>query len=138
VSISPDKQDIYITVNVTEGEKYTISDVKLAGELQLPETELAPLIKIAKGDTFNRQMISESSKALSERLGNEGYAFANVNAIPEINKENHTAAFTFFVDPGRRVYVRRINLTGNSRTRDNRATPRNAPAGIGLVQRREH
>jgi outer membrane protein insertion porin family len=119
VSISPDKQDIYITVNVTEGEKYTISDVKLAGELQLPESELAPLITIAKGDTFNRQMISESSKALSERLGNEGYAFANVNAIPEINKEKHTAAFTFFVDPGKRVYVRRINLTGNSRTRDN-------------------
>ena len=119
VSISPDKQDIYITVNVTEGEKYTISDVKLAGELQLSESELAPLIQIAKGDTFNRQKVSESSKALSDRLGNEGYAFANVNAIPEIDKEKHTAAFTFFVDPGKRVYVRRINLTGNIRTRDN-------------------
>ena len=118
VSISPDKQDIYITVNVTEGEKYTISDVKLAGELQLPEDELKPLIKLKKGDTFNRQLITEASKALGDRLGNEGYAFANVNAIPEINKENHTAAFTFFVDPGRRVYVRRINLTGNTRTRD--------------------
>ena len=119
VSISPDKQDIYITVNVTEGEKYTISDVKLAGELQVPEEELKPLIKIAKGDVFNRQMVTESSKAIGDRLGNEGYAFSNVNAIPEINKENHTAAFTFFVDPGKRVYVRRINLTGNTRTRDN-------------------
>ena len=119
VSISPDKQDIYITVNVTEGEKYTISDVKLAGELQVPEEELKPLIKIAKGDVFNRQMVTETSKAIGDRLGNEGYAFSNVNAIPEINKEAHTAAFTFFVDPGKRVYVRRINLTGNTRTRDN-------------------
>ena len=118
VSISPDKQDIYITVNVTEGEKYTISDVKLAGELQVPEAELKPLISIEKGDIFNRQKITESSKAIGDRLGNEGYAFSNVNAIPEINKENHTAAFTFFVDPGKRVYVRRINLTGNTRTRD--------------------
>jgi outer membrane protein insertion porin family len=118
VSISPDKQDIYITVNVTEGEKYTISDVKLAGELQVPESELKPLITVEKGDIFNRQKITESSKAIGDRLGNEGYAFANVNAIPEINKENHTAAFTFFVDPGKRVYVHRINLTGNTRTRD--------------------
>ena len=118
VSISPDKQDIYITVNVTEGEKYTISDVKLAGELQVPEDELKPLVKINKGDTFNRQLVTETSKAISDRLGNEGYAFSNVNAIPEINKQDHTAAFTFFVDPGKRVYVRRINLTGNTRTRD--------------------
>jgi outer membrane protein insertion porin family len=119
VSISPDKQDIYITVNVTEGEKYTISDVKLAGELQVPEAELTPLIKIQKGDVFNRQLVTETSKAIGDRLGNEGYAFSNVNAIPEINKVDHTAAFTFFVDSGKRVYVRRINLTGNTRTRDN-------------------
>jgi outer membrane protein insertion porin family len=118
VAISPDKQDIYITVNVTEGEKYTISDVKLAGELQVPEEDLKPLVKISKGDTFNRQLVTETSKAISDRLGNEGYAFSNVNAIPEINKQDHTAAFTFFVDPGKRVYVRRINLTGNTRTRD--------------------
>jgi len=118
VSISPDKRDIYITVNVTEGEKYTISDVKLAGELQVPEAELTSLIRFAKGDIFNRQLVTESSKAIGDRLGNDGYAFSNVNAIPEINKDNHTAAFTFFIDPGKRVYVRRINLTGNTRTRD--------------------
>ncbi len=118
VSISPDKQDIYITINVTEGEKYTISDIKLAGELQVPEQELTKLITINKGDVFSREKVSETSKALSDRLSNEGYAFSNVNAVPEINKENHTAAFTFFVDPGRRVYVRRINLQGNSRTKD--------------------
>ncbi len=118
VSISPDKQDIYITVNVTEGEKYTISDVKLAGELQLPEEELRKLIDIKKGDVFNREKVTEANKAISDRLGNDGYAFANVNPIPDVDKVNHTAAFTFFVDPGRRVYVRRINLTGNTRTRD--------------------
>lgn len=118
VSISPDKQDVYITINVTEGEKYTISDVKLGGELQVPEGELTKLISIGKGDVFNRQKVSETSKAISERLSDEGYAFSNVNAIPEINKEAHTAAFTFFVDPGRKVYVRRINLMGNTRTRD--------------------
>ncbi len=118
VSISPDKQDIYITVNISEGEKYTVSDVKLAGELQLPEEELLHLIKFKKGDTFNRQLVTEAGKALGDRLSNEGYAFSNINAIPEINKEEHTAAFTFFVDPGKRVYVRRINLTGNTRTKD--------------------
>ena len=118
VAISPDKQDIFITVNVTEGEKYTISDVKLAGDLKLPETELQELVKFKKGDTFNRQMITETSQAISDKLSNEGYAFANVNAVPDINKEELTAAFTFFVDPGRRVYVRRINLTGNTRTKD--------------------
>lgn len=118
VSISPDKQDIYITVNVTEGEKYTISDIKLAGELQLPEAELRNLVDIKPGDVFNRQKITEANKAISDRLGNEGYAFANVNPVPEVDKVKHTAAFTFFVDPGRRVYVRRINLAGNTRTRD--------------------
>jgi outer membrane protein insertion porin family len=118
VSISPDKKDIYITINVTEGEKYSISEVKLAGELPIPQEELMPLISVNKGDTFNRQKITESSKAINDKLGNEGYAFANINPIPEVNKENHTAAFTFFVDPGKRVYVRRINLTGNTRTRD--------------------
>jgi outer membrane protein insertion porin family len=118
VSISPDKQDVYITINVTEGEKYTISDVKLAGELQVPEGELTKLIAINKGDIFNREKVTETSKAISERLSEDGYAFSNVNAIPEIDKQNHTAAFTFFVDPGRKVYIRRINLTGNTRTRD--------------------
>lgn len=118
ISISPDKQDIYITVNVTEGEKYTISGVKLAGDLQLPEAELQKLILLKEGDTFNRGLVTRTSKAISDRLSNEGYAFANVNAIPEIDKEKLTAAFTFFVDPGRRVYVRRINLTGNTKTKD--------------------
>lgn len=118
VSISPDKNDIYITINVHEGARYTISDVKLAGELLVPEEELNKLIKVKAGDVFSREKLTESSKAISDRLGNDGYAFANVNAVPEINKEKNTAAFTFFLDPGRRVYVRRINMAGNTKTRD--------------------
>lgn len=118
VAITPDKKDIYITVNVTEGEKYTISEVKLAGETIVPDTELQQLIAIKKGDTFSREKVTQSSKAISDRLSNEGYAFSNVNPVPEVNKELHTAAFTFFVDPGKRVYVRRINIVGNTRTRD--------------------
>lgn len=118
VSITPDKKDIYITVNITEGEKYTISEVKLAGESIVPDSELQALIAVKKGDTFSRSNITQSSKAISDRLSNEGYAFANVNPVPEVNKELHTAAFTFYIDPGKRVYVRRINIVGNTRTRD--------------------
>jgi outer membrane protein insertion porin family len=118
VSITPDKKDIYITVNVTEGEKYTISEVKLAGETLVPEDELRALLKVQAGDTFSREKVTQTSKAISDRLSDDGYAFANVNPVPELNKELHTAAFTFFVDPGKRVYVRRINIVGNTRTRD--------------------
>jgi outer membrane protein insertion porin family len=118
VSISPDKKDIYITINVTEGPQYTVSDVKLAGEMLVPEEELRKLIKIRPNEIFSREKLTESTKAIGDRLGNEGYAFANVNAVPELDKEKHRAAFTFFIDPGRRVYVHRINITGNTRTRD--------------------
>ncbi len=118
VSISPDKKGIYITINITEGAKYTVSDVKLAGEMLLPEEELRKLITIRPGDVFSREKLTESSKSIGDRLGNEGYAFANVNAVPELDKEKHQAAFTFFIDPGRRVYVRRISVTGNTKTRD--------------------
>jgi outer membrane protein insertion porin family len=118
VSITPDKRDIYITINITEGEKYTVTDIKLAGEMLLPEPEARQLISLQPGEVFNRQKVTESSKAIGDRLGNDGYAFANVNAVPEVDKEKHTVAFTFLIDPGRRVYVRRINLTGNTRTKD--------------------
>ncbi len=118
VSITPSKTDIYITITITEGPKYTISDIKLAGELLLPENKLRKLIKIKPGEVFSREKLTESSKLISDRLGNEGYAFANVNAVPDLNKAKRQVAFTFFIDPGRRVYVRRINITGNTRTRD--------------------
>ncbi|MES2565096.1 MAG: outer membrane protein assembly factor BamA, partial [Pseudomonadota bacterium] len=118
VSITPDRKDIYITIGISEGPKYTVSDVKLAGELLISETELRKMITLKPGDVFSRARVAESTKAISDRLGNEGYAFANVNASPELDKDKRQAAFTFFVDPGRRVYVRRINITGNTRTRD--------------------
>ncbi|MEO7405067.1 MAG: outer membrane protein assembly factor BamA [Burkholderiales bacterium] len=118
VSITPDKQDIFITVNVTEGERYTIADMKVGGEMVVPEDELRRLIVVKPGEAFSRQRLSESTKAIAERLGNDGYAFANANAVPEIDKEKRTVAFTVVIDPGRRVYVRRINIVGNTRTRD--------------------
>ncbi len=118
VSISPDKQDIFITINVTEGEKYTVTDVKLGGDLVVPEEDLRRLITIRPGEPFSRERLTESTKAISDRLGNEGYAFANANAVPEIDKDKRTVGFTILVDPGRRAYVRRINIVGNTRTRD--------------------
>ena len=118
VSITPNKADIYITISVTEGAKYTVSEVKLAGELLLPEDEFRKLIKIRPGEVFSRERLTESTKLISDRLGNDGYAFANVNAVPELDKQRRQVAFTFFIDPGRRVYVRRINISGNTRTRD--------------------
>ncbi len=118
ISITPDKKDVYIIIGVSEGPQFTVSDIKLAGETLIPQAEARALIKIKAGDIFSRNKLTESTKLLSDRIGNEGYAFANVNAVPELNKEKRTVAFTFFVDPGRRVYVRRINVTGNTRTRD--------------------
>ncbi|MBM3357014.1 MAG: outer membrane protein assembly factor BamA [Betaproteobacteria bacterium] len=118
VSITPEKREIYITIGITEGQKYTVSEIKVAGEMLVPEAEIRKLIKIKPGEAFSRARLTESTKAISDRLGNDGYAFANVNAVPELNREKQQAAFTFFLDPGRRVYVHRINISGNSRTRD--------------------
>ena len=118
VSITPDKRDIYITVNITEGEKYTVSDVKLAGQMLVPESELRKFIKTKPGDVFSRAKLTETTKAITDRLGNDGYAFANANAVPQIDKAKRTVSFTILIDPGRRVYVRRILINGNTRTRD--------------------
>ncbi len=118
VSISPDKQDVFITININEGARYQVSSVKLAGDFTISEEELSKLVVVKPGDVFSREKLNESNKAISERLGKEGYAFANVNAAPEIDKEKRQVAFTIFVDPGKRVYVRRINVAGNTRTRD--------------------
>jgi len=118
VSITPDKKGVYITINISEGELFTVSEVRLTGNLIFPEADLADLISVRQGDIFSRRQLTKSSDALSAQLGNEGYAFANVNSIPEINDEEHTVAVTFFVDPGKRAYVRRITFSGNTRTRD--------------------
>src|SRR4029079_2290309 len=113
VSITPDKEDIYITLNITEGPKFTVGDVRIAGDLVVPAGELERLIRIKQGDVYSRERLQASAKDVSDRLGAEGYAFANVNAVPELNRETNTASFTFYVDPGRRAYVRKINISGN-------------------------
>jgi outer membrane protein insertion porin family len=118
VTITPDKEQIYITLNITEGPKYTVGDVRLAGDLTVPASDLQSLIRLRTGETFSRERLQASAKAISDRLGAEGYAFANVNAVPEVDREKTSVSFTFFVDPGRRAYVRRINISGNSKTRD--------------------
>jgi outer membrane protein insertion porin family len=118
VSITPDKKDIYLTINITEGEKYTVSDVKLDGELFGREEELKSLLLLKKGATYSGELLTESNKRISDRLGTFGYAFANVNANPEIDRDKRQVAFTFFVDPGKRAYVRHMNIAGNTITRD--------------------
>ncbi|MEM7408052.1 MAG: outer membrane protein assembly factor BamA [Pseudomonadota bacterium] len=118
VSITPDKQDVYITVNVTEGERFTVREVELAGDLVVPEQDLVNLVTVARGDIFSRKQVSETTAALAGRLGEDGYAFANINSAPDINNDDKTVKLTFFVDPGKRVYVRRVNFKGNSKTRD--------------------
>jgi len=118
VSVTPDMKDIYITTNIIEGEQYTISEIKLAGEMPVPEEELRELILIGPDDVFSRKKLTESIKLITDRLGDDGYGFANINASPEVDKEKHQVAFTFYIDPGRRVYVRRITISGNHRTRD--------------------
>ena len=118
VSITPDKEDIYITLNITEGPKFTVGDVRIAGDLVVPAGELERLIRIKQGDVYSRERLQASAKDVSDRHGAEGYAFANVNAVPELNRETNTASFTFYVDPGRRAYVRKINISGNAKTRD--------------------
>ena len=118
VSISPSKEDIFITINVEEGEQYTIDEIKLAGKYIFPEEEVRALIDLSTGDTFSRASIVESTEAITRRLGDEGYAFPNINPVPQIDEENKKVDLTFFIDPGKRVYVRRINFTGHKTTRD--------------------
>ncbi|MDQ8021250.1 MAG: outer membrane protein assembly factor BamA [Moraxellaceae bacterium] len=118
VSITPDKKDVYITLAIKEGEQYKVSSVRLAGEMLVPEAELKALVQIKPGEIFSRQNLNETSRKISDRLGNEGYAFANVNAAPEVDQTKREVALTFYIDPGRRAYVNRINIVGNSKTRD--------------------
>ncbi|TFH49983.1 MAG: outer membrane protein assembly factor BamA [Lysobacterales bacterium] len=118
VSITPDKKDVYITINITEGNQFTVSEIRMAGEILVPQKELFGLVVVEHGEIFSRQKITETSSNISDWLGNEGYAFANVNAVPEIDNEKKQVALTFFLDPGKRVYVRRVNFKGNTTTED--------------------
>ena len=118
VSITDDKKEMFVTINISEGQQYRIKEVRLAGNLIVKEEELFDLVVIRKDAIFSRKKVTQSSEYLTSRLGNEGYAFANINAVPKIDREERSVALTFFVDPGRRAYVRRINIVGNSKTRD--------------------
>ncbi|MFM1991797.1 MAG: hypothetical protein RJA99_4754 [Pseudomonadota bacterium] len=118
VSIDPDREGVYITVNVTEGERFTVTGFKFTGLTLGRESELDTLMQVREGDVFNGQRLSESTRQMAEVYGSIGYAFANVNAIPEIDREKRTVFFNVTVDPGRRAYVRRINISGNARSRD--------------------
>lgn len=117
VSISPYKEDVFVTVNLSEGPQFTVRDFNLKGDLILEEDILQKLVMLKKGDVFSRNKITLTSDLISRALGSEGYTYANVNAIPETHDDN-TASVTFFVDPGKRNYVRRINFRGNTNTRD--------------------
>ncbi len=118
VSITPDREKIYITIALTEGPVYRLGEIKFSGDLIVPERELRELVAMNPGDTFSRERVIESVKRITDRLSNDGYSFANVNPVPDVDREKRVAGFTFFVDPGRRVYVRRVNIVGNSRTQD--------------------
>ena len=118
VSITPDKQGIYITINIDEGDVYTVSDIKLAGQLVVPEDEFFSMIYMSRGEVFSRKEVTGGADRISKMLGSKGYAFANVNSIPDIDEETKQVDLTYYVDPGKRVYVRRINMKGNNNTRD--------------------
>ena len=118
VSITPDKADVYITINITEGDQYTLSDVKLAGKLIVPQEELFKQVITRRDTLFSRKQVTQTTKNITDRLGDEGYAFANVNSVPKLDRKNRLVSLTYYVDPGQRVYVRRINYFGNAKTRD--------------------
>lgn len=118
VSISPDKKDMYLTLTVHEGEPYTVSSVNLAGNLLDRGPELQKLVTVKAGQRFSAEKLQATTKAIVDKLGEYGYAFATVNAQPQIDQVHHKVALTLQVDPSRRVYVRHINVTGNTRTRD--------------------
>jgi outer membrane protein insertion porin family len=118
VAISPDKRDIFVTISITEGDRYTISDVKLAGDMVVPEEELALFMLAQPGQTFSQAVLTQSEELMALRLGQDGYAFAEIRAVPELDEQEKTASITFFVDPRNRVYVRRINFNGADNVND--------------------
>ena len=139
VSITPDKKDIYITINVKEGDVYNLEEVKLEGNLIVNPEELLPVVAVGPGEVFSRKAATETSKAISDRLGEEGYIFANVNMVPDIDDARKSVKITFFVDPGKQVYVHGINFKGNNRTRDEvlRREMRQMEAGLASSQKIE-
>ena len=118
VSISPDKSRIFITINVNEGNRYRVGDISFVGDLKVAEAEARELLQFESGDIFSRSDVVASSEAMRSRLGAEGFAFAEVNGIPEVRSDGETVDLSFQVAPGRRAYVRRIQFVGNTTTKD--------------------
>ncbi len=118
VTISPDRRHMYITTAIREGEIYTVTDVRLTGDLILEESALRRLVLVEPGDIYSRAMVEATSERISALLGNIGYAFAEVSPVPEVDRDNREVALTFLVAPGKRVYVRRVVFKGNTRTED--------------------
>ena len=118
VAISPNKKDIGITINVTEGEQFVVSDIKLQGNYLGKDEEFKSLVTIRAGEAYNADLVSQTTKAFSDYYGNFGFAFARVEARPEIDRSNNRVSLVLYGEPSRRAYVRQINVAGNSRTRD--------------------
>ncbi|MAE03494.1 MAG: outer membrane protein assembly factor BamA [Porticoccaceae bacterium] len=118
VSISPDKESVYITINIDEGDIYKISGVELSGELKIPENQVRALIMMRKGMIFSQALMTSSSEYITRTLGNRGYTFAEVTGYPEVDEDEKTATVTFVITPGMRAYVRRVEFRGNTKTTD--------------------
>lgn len=118
VSLSPEKDSVFITMNITEGNVYTIRDIRMAGNLVLDEDKYTSLYEIKPGEVFSRRKVTSTSEKMTRLLGNDGYTFAKVDGNPKPDDENLTVDLTYFVEPGRRTYVRAVNVTGNENTQD--------------------
>lgn len=118
VTITPDKLDIYVTVNIIEGASYTVGNIDIVGNTILPKSELMKLVPLKTGEVFNRTKVADIVELLKNRLGEEGYSNANVNPVPDVHEENHSADITFYIEPGNRMLVRRIIFEGNAKTKD--------------------
>ncbi len=118
VAIAPEKDDMFITVNVNEGEVFKVSEIKLAGTLVVPEAELRKLLLIKPGDVFSRKLVTSSQELMSYRLGADGYAFSKIDPVPTADNGKKTVSLTFFIEPGNRVYVRHINFNNTTAIND--------------------
>ncbi|MFP4559825.1 MAG: outer membrane protein assembly factor BamA [Thiohalorhabdus sp.] len=118
VQLSPDRQHVFVTINITEGEQYRLKEVGFSGDTVVPEEDLWPLVELEEGDLFSRSRLQKSVEAITQRVGDEGYAFANVNPRPEVDEEDRTVDLDFQVAPGQRVSVNEVNIEGNDRTQD--------------------
>lgn len=119
VRVTPDKKDVYIDINLSEGEQFKVGEIKLAGDFPVSEDILRRLVLMRQGDIFSQANLTQTSKLITRRLGNEGYIFAEVNGMPEQHDDTRVADVTFFINAGRQAYVRRINFKGNQKTDDN-------------------